>query len=130
MRWMAFLVFLTASSLIAADASDDVPDKDLVPQAQPVFTWLKAVKNGDQEELKTVFSERMRKQFDEEGWDKVLMTYQDVFKKEFGDYTIEDFAFEFAGGEDEGNVFVVHKGKKLSGPRVIKENGEWKVNER
>jgi hypothetical protein len=94
------------------------------------MTWLRAVKSGDQEQLKTVFSERTRKQFEEEGWDKVLKMYQEVFNKQFGDYRPEDFAFQFAGGETAGEVFILHKGKKLPGLRVIKEGTAWKVDER
>lgn len=130
MRWMVLVVLLTASSLVAIGNSDDAPNKGLVPQAQPVFTWLKVVKDGDQEKLKAVFSESIREQFDKEGWDKVLKAYQEVFKNEFGDYKLEDFAFEFAGEEEKGTVSIVHKTKKLPGLRVIKEKGDWKVNER
>lgn len=132
MHWSVLLLFLSLSLLVAAGKSQDGADKakDIIPQARPVFTWLKAVKDGDQKQLKTVFSERMRKTFDEEGWDRVLKTYQEVFKKDFGDYKLEDFAFEYTGGEEEGKVSVVHKGKRLSGLRVIKEKTDWKVDER
>lgn len=102
----------------------------VVPQAQPVFTLLKAVKEGDQQQLKTVFSERMQKTFDEEGWEKVLKSYQEAFNKEFGEYKPEDFAFEYAGGEGEGRVLIVHRGKKLPGLQVIKVEPGWKVDER
>jgi hypothetical protein len=104
--------------------------KGLIAPARPVFSLLKAVKDGDQERLKEVFSEGVRKMFDEEGWDKVLQTYREVFGKEFGDYGLEDFAFQYTGGEREGKVVVEHKGKKLPGLRVIKEPTGWKVNER
>ena len=43
---------------------------------------------------------------------------------------LEDFAFEFSGGEEKGVLSIVHKGKKLPGLRVIKEKTGWKVNER
>ena len=46
-----------------------------------------------------MFSERKQKGFDAEGWDTVLATYQNLFKKEFGDYKLEDFTFEFNGFE-------------------------------
>jgi hypothetical protein len=101
-----------------------------VPQAQPVVVWFSAVKNGNQEELKTAFSEAMRQRFDQEGWAKVLKTYQDGFKQAFGDYKLEDFTFEFAGGDDKGYVVVVHKGMKLPGVLVVKEKTGWRVNER
>ena len=80
--------------------------------------WLSAVKKGDQEQLKTAFSESMRRQFDQEGWAQVLMTYQDLFRSAFGDYTLEDFSFAFTGGEDSGHVLITFKGMVLPGLRV------------
>jgi hypothetical protein len=59
-----------------------------------------------------------------------LKTYQQVFKKEFGDYQLEDFAFTIAGEEGKGTVSITHKRKRLPGLRVIKEKDAWKVDER
>lgn len=128
----ALLLSLTLNFLLAADRPQVGPGeaKELIPPARPVFRLLKAVKDGDQKLLKTVFSEEIRKSFDEEGWDKALKTYQKVFQKEFGDYRLEDFAFDYTGGERKGKVFVEHKGKKLPGLRVVQEPTGWKVNER
>lgn len=132
MRWSALLLSLILNLSLVAGWPQAGPDEahNIVPPAQPVVRWLKAVKAGDQKLLKTVFSETMRKEFDEVGWDKVLKTYQEVFGREIGDYKLEEFAFEYTGGEDEGEVLVVHKGKKFPGLRVIKEQAGWKVNER
>ena len=104
--------------------------KETIPQAQPVFLWLKAVKDGDQERLKTCFSDAMRGQFEKEGWDKVMAVYQGVFNKEFGDYRPEDFSFQFQGGESRGTVLISYHGRILPGLQVIKERNEWKVDER
>jgi len=132
MRFAVVLALLTATVLVRPDMCAAAQDtaQAIVPEARPVFNWLNAVKNGDQDQLKTVFSEQMRQRFDEQGWAKVLTTYQDGFKKEFGDYELDDFVFEFTGGEDSGQVTVVYRGKKLPGLRVVKEKTDWKVNER
>ena len=132
MRQLTALIFTATASLAAADSfrSDVDKPEHLVPQARPVATWLEAVKNGDKNRLKTVFSEKIRSRFDAEGWDKVMKTYQQVFKQEFGDYKLEDFKFEFTGDEEKGKVSVVHQGKKTPGLRVVKEKSGWKVNER
>ncbi len=132
MLWSVLLIFMSTNSLLAANQAKESPKtlKGIVPQALPIVTWLKAAKNGDQKQLKTVFSESMQKRLEEEGWDKVLKTYQEGFKKEFGDYKIEEFTFEFQGKKEEGEVSIIHKGKKLPGLRVIKEKADWKVNER
>jgi hypothetical protein len=126
------LALLTANVLFRPDTSAAAQAKaqEIVPQARPVLTWLSAVKSGDVDQLKAVFSEPMRQRFEQEGWATVLMTYQDGFKVAFGDYRLEDFAFEFTGGEDSGYVTVVHQGTKVPGLRVVKEKNEWKVNER
>jgi len=131
MRWAIFLVSVTLSFLVAADWPQEGPNQatEVIPQAQPVLNWLQAVKDGDEKQLKTVFSESLRKGFEEEGWNKVLKGYQEVFKSQFGDYRLEDFTFEYRGGEDKGKLTIFHKSKKLPGLRVIKEQTDWKVNE-
>ncbi|HEX6728988.1 MAG TPA: hypothetical protein VF074_03210 [Pyrinomonadaceae bacterium] len=129
---LSLLLFLTLNPFVGIDWAQDRPDnaKSHIPQAQPVVSWLMAVREGAEKKLKTTFSERMRKRFDETGWDEVLKTYQQAFEKEFGDYRLEDFAFEYSGGELEGKVSILYKGKKVPGVRVIKEQGEWRVDER
>ena len=131
MRFVIILALLLtgAATLVALSAAQS-PTPASVPQARPVFILLSAVKNGDQEQLKTAFSESMRRQFDQEGWGKVLMTYQDLFRSAFGDYTLEDFSFAFTGGEDSGAVLVTFKVMAMPGLLVVRENTEWKVNER
>ena len=84
----------------------------------------------DRERLKTVFSREMRKSLEKEGWDNVLKNYQTGFEKEFGDYKLEDFIFEYSGSEQEGKVLIGYKEKKLPGLQVIKESTGWKLNER
>jgi hypothetical protein len=101
-----------------------------IPQSRPVAVLLKAVKDANTEQLKTAFSENMRRRFDTEGWEKVLKTYQDAFMKEFGDYKPEDFSYQFAGGENAGSVSIRYRGRTLPALRVIKEGNEWKVDER
>jgi hypothetical protein len=132
MRWSILLLFLTLNCFVAIHRSQDRPDnaKKLIPQAQPIVKWLKAVKDGDQKKLKEVFAERMRKRFDEEGWEKALKSYKQAFQKEFGKYRLKDFTFEYSGGVQEGKVAIVYKGKKLPGVQVIKEQTDWKVDER
>ena len=105
----------------------------IIPQARPIFALLEAVKNSDQKQLKTVFCEMGRKEFEKEGWGKVLAIYQEYFKKAFGDYKLEDFTFEYKGFEGEdfmGMVSITRKGKKFGELMVIKESAVWKMAER
>jgi len=103
---------------------------DTVPQAKPVITLLKAVKEGDQKQLQSAFSEKIRAQYEKVGWDKVLQQHQEGFQTAFGDYTLDDFTYEYKGDKEKGGVSVVHKDKPAPTLSVIKEDAEWKLNER
>jgi hypothetical protein len=121
---------LAVGTLLLAFVISSATAAETIPQVQPVITLLKAVKESDQKQLKSAFSEKMRAQFDQEGWDKVLLRYQEGFKTAFGDYKLADFAFIFKGGEENGGVTVVHNGKMHLGMAVTKERDEWKLKER
>ena len=118
--------------LLGALSPGQAPDNAgaILPPVRPVAVWLTAVKNGDQEQLKTAFSERVRRQFDSEGWDKVMRTYQEAFNKEFGDYRPADVSFQFTGDDNRGTVAIAVRGRTLPGLQVIKETNEWKIDER
>jgi hypothetical protein len=121
---------LVVGTLLLGFATSSAKAAETIPQAQPVIALLKAVKEKDQKQLQSAFSEKMRAQYDKQGWDKVLQRYQEGFKTAFGDYKLEDFVFEYKGDEEKGGVSVVHKGKTLPAMSVTKEKAEWKVNER
>ena len=123
-----FTKALQVGTLLIGFATSLAKAGDIIPQAQPIVKLLKAVKEGDQEQLKPAFSERMRAKFDKEGWDKALQAYQKYFKEEFGDYKLEDFAFDY---KEQGGVSIVYKGKTLrGGMSVLLEKDVWKINER
>ena len=121
---------LLVGTLLLGFATSSAKAAETIPQAQPVIALLKAVKERDQKQLQSAFSEKMRAQYDKEGWGKVLQRYQEGFKTAFGDYKLEDFAFEYKGDQEKGGVSVVHKGETLPGMSVTKEKAEWKLNER
>ena len=130
---MGWLIPAALFTVLGALGSSQAPDNTqaTLPNVRPIAVWLQAVKDADHEALKTVFSERMRRQFDAEGWDRVVRTYQEVLKKEFGDdYRLEDFSFDFKGDENRGTVSVVYNGRTLPALRVVKEKNEWKIDER
>jgi hypothetical protein len=118
-----------AESLVRAQTTTQSAG-GVVVQAQPVYTWLQAVQEGDADQLQGAFSARMRKVFEAEGWKSVLTRYRNAFEQAFGDYRLEEFTFTFAGGEQDGKVVIVHKGRALPGVMVVREPGGWKVNER
>jgi len=121
---------LVVGTLLLGFATSSAEAAETIPQAQPIIALLKAVKERDQKQLQSAFSEKMRAQYDKEGWDKVLQRYQEGFKTAFGDYKLGDFTFEYKGDQEKGGVSVFHKGKTLPAMLVTKEKGEWKLNER
>jgi hypothetical protein len=131
MRCLGYLVLLATSCGVVSCQLGEAPDElaELAPQVRPVFTWLTAVKAGDQELFKTAVSERLQAQFEKSGWDQVVGKYQESFTQVFGDYKVGDFTLGFEGGADEGTVSVKHPKMEPPGLRVIKENGAWKIDE-
>lgn len=121
---------LVVGMLVLGFAVSPAEAAETVPQAQPVMALLKAAKEGDQDLLKSAFSETMRKECDKTGWDTVMKQYQQGLKAAFGDYRLADFTFDYKGSEEKGAVFVVHKGKTLPAMAVVREDAEWKLNER
>ena len=132
MRSLLLVVLAIAASAASLQNQRAVFAQDLgaVPQVRPVIAWLSAVKSGDQDQLKLAFSADMQRQFEKDGWSKVLDIYRQSFQRAFGDYALSDFSFEFIGGEDSGHVNVAHNGNQWPAVRVIRENTGWKVNER
>lgn len=134
MRWLTCFALLATSLAVAAEKPkpEPNPEAQIIEQGQPVYRWFKAVQTGDQELLKSVFSQRIRKAHDATGWDKMMKTYQEVFKKDFGDYKLADLRFTYSGkaGAINGTVSVRVNGKDHHGLRVINEKGDWKVDER
>ncbi len=101
-----------------------------IPQARPFLLLLEAVKNEDEQKLKTVHSERIKEGLEKKGWANVMKQYQGAFKQQFGEYKLKEFTFEYEGSEMKGRVAIARNGYALSKLHVIYENGVWKMNER
>jgi hypothetical protein len=123
-------VILLVGAIVCGAFASSGQAADSNAQAKPIITLLKCVKEKDERQLESVFSEKLRVEFAKRGWDKVLQEYEAEFNKELGEYTMDDFAYEFSGDEETGEVSLTFKGKKFPGLRVVNENGEWKMNER
>ena len=106
------------------------PEYALDGKVRSVALWFKAADENDLSTLKSVFSKRMVEQFDRQGWDKVMKRYHELFRREYGEYDLANFGFEFSElGVTKGEVIVTFKSKRLGGLRVIQEGGRWKVDE-
>ena len=107
------------------------PQKDKSPrEAAPLIAVLKAIRTSDLKAFKDAYSEPIRTDPNQGDWEENLKDAQGNLKKLYGDYELKDFAFTFAGDADKGRVSISYKGKKSLALEVIKEAGEWKLNER
>ena len=104
--------------------------EDVAEQVRPVVMLLRAVRNGDREALMRAFCARLRAEFEALGWAQVLQGYQDGFRQQFGQFELTEFTFAFAGGDDRGQVSITHRGGTLPALAVVREAGEWRLNER
>ena len=59
-----------------------------------------------------------------------MQKYQKAYREAFGEYTMDDFTFQYQGDIGYGDVWVIYKGKTFTSLSVIKENAEWKLRER
>ncbi|HEU0144072.1 MAG TPA: hypothetical protein VFQ47_04740 [Nitrososphaera sp.] len=140
----------TSTSNVATKVGNSVPESEnrrrdssaVLPQAVPVRTLLNAVRLSDTQLLQTAFSPAMVKSFEKDGltWEEVLNVYTNIYRKEFGDYKIDDFVYSFQADpvvsdkvtDERGKVTIIFKGEEHGGLRVIREVGsvQWKLNER
>lgn len=83
----------------------------------------------------------MIKIFEEKNtWEEVLNTYTNAFQKQFGNYKLEDFAYDFIpddkvigkAANENGRLKITVKGKDMGGMKIIREaeSEQWKLNER
>jgi len=106
-------------------------NEDKTPaEASPLIALLKAAKASDINSFKDAYSKRIREDKGQGDWDKNLKEAQGSLKKMFGDYDLKDFSFTFTGDKEKGKVALSHKGKESITLKVIKEGGEWKLDER
>lgn len=127
MKQTILILLILTSSLFA---EKKVPNAK--PEIKPIVDLLTAVKTQNVKLLESVFSKRMVERLSvKPGWKSSLKEYTKVFKKEFGDYSLKDFIFEFQGTDrDKGRINVIYKNKSLAKLSIIKEGELWKMNER
>ena len=88
------------------------------------------IQRRDVTAFKNAYSKRIREDKDQGDWEKNLKEAQAAMKKQFGDFQLKDFGFKFEGDKVKGKVALSHKGKEMFPLAVIKEGGNWKVDER
>ena len=108
--------------------------KKHIDQSEPFENVLLAMKTDSISLFKSVFSKSIKNDDDDdddddddENWKAKLNEGQEKFKEKFGDYKIKSFSYVF--NEQDMLLIVYFKKKKISGIRVIKENGVWKLDQ-
>ncbi|MBU1086546.1 MAG: ankyrin repeat domain-containing protein [Candidatus Omnitrophica bacterium] len=101
----------------------------IIPQAQPIYNLLKAVKISDIKLFKTVFSPRVRLRLAAQDWQNALENYKKTLPGNWGDFMLNDFSFVFNGKDDQGKVTINYKGKAQGALLVFKQGAKWKLDE-
>jgi hypothetical protein len=118
-----------------APAKTAISHAKVPPQAQPMLAVLESIKTGNTDQFVNAFSTPIRAEFrsglgDGPGNDPKT-TLQDAtqcFEGMHGDYQLADVTFTYEGTETSGTLDVFLKGKQISRPPVINENGQWKLD--
>lgn len=122
----ALLIIVSSSAIWSCQT----PQATIAPQAVPVFNLFKAIKTGDIDLLKSVFSATVYKELDRTDWKDNLRLYRAEMKKQFGVIRLDELRFEYKGKGEFGQVFVIQNQKKHDVPlNVILEKNVWKLDE-
>ncbi len=113
-------------------AKPSAADNSVPAQAAPVKALFEAIASGDTAKLQRCFTTRVHAKLAAAGWDKVLAEYRRVFKTFGKDWKPAQFGFRYEGDAKAGKVHVSHPRapSKMTGMRVFREDGQWKLDER
>jgi hypothetical protein len=103
-------------------------------RARPFVTLLFAAQTGDLNAFKSVYSQGVHQQVrGEDDWKFGLRAVGAQFKERLGDLKLNDLRFTFKGDESSGRLFLAGNARNAfpgAGLKVIKEDGEWKLDEK
>ena len=132
---MKILVKLVAVSLllIHTASAETKEAKKVTPEVAPVHNLFDAVVHQKEQQLKKTFSKRMVTRLEKDpGWKVALEKYTGAFKRQFGDFTMENLKFKFeadASDKSKGKIWILLKGKTKGKLNVILEDKSWKMDE-
>jgi len=137
--YLSLIGLIILSFSCTKNASLDIQPES-IRQSEPVIALLKAIKENNVALLQSAYSDRMKARFMKENrfrgdWHNVLeylagVVRHGIFGKGgFGDYNLKDFRFIYSGSESAGEVTLIFKGREDGALDVIKENGNWKIDE-
>ena len=125
-------VIVTLSSCTAPVREDFThwPTRPHHDAIRPVMQMLIAVRDGDIELFKAAYSARLRRDFENEGWDRVFERYRSLIRSELGQYTLSDFVLSAHVKSDWATVGIKHQGRTLPSISLARENDAWRIDER
>lgn len=94
-----------------------------------MLALLLAAREQDLELFKSAYSMPLRVRLDRLGWERMLRHYGQSFRRQFGDYSLDDFECSFEGDEARGQVTIVFKGQPLPPLSVVREGEAWKLDQ-
>ena len=137
--YLSLMGLMILSFSCTKSASLDI-QPEIIPQSEPVIALLKAIKENNVALLQSAYSNRMKAKFMKEDrfrgdWHNVLEYLKGVVrhgifgKGGYGDYKLKDFRFIYSGSDSAGEVTLIIKGTEDGSLDVIRENGNWKIDE-
>jgi len=120
---------LLLSSLFLLFTFSMVAQKKHLRQSKPFEQVLKALKKDKPELFMNSFSARIVDgETDLAVWSERIEEGQRKFGRRFPDYRIKDFKYGFDAAESK--LIVYYKGEESFRMKVVKEGGQWKLNEK
>ena len=120
---------LLSLTILFTFSTNLIAQKKHIKQSKPFENLLQAMKSDSTDLFINSFSENIvNGKTDSEVWCKRLQEGKAKFKKEFGDFQLNDFAYKY--DKKESKLVIFFKGKEEIRLKVIKEKGAWKLDEK
>ena len=119
---LPIVIILTFSNLCFSQ-------KPTIEQSSPFEKLLTAIQKDSSELFKSAFSSRIitDENSNTKTWDDRLEIAQERFTDKFGEFELSDFTYNF--NKKESKLVIFYKTEEIVQMKVIKENGNWKLDE-
>lgn len=94
-------------------------------QEQLGYDFILSLKTKDTEVFKQLFTEEYLSQFKQFGIKEVLDKTNSIFVNKYGDFTVEDFQYNYQGTDKKGKIYFFFKGERTGEKPIFWINGKW-----
>jgi len=95
----------------------------------PFEIILLAIEHDSIELLKTAYSKRIvNEELKNIKWGKALKVWKKLLKEDFGKFSLIDFSCKI--DSEKSKIIISYRGKEYGKMDAVKENGNWKFDER